>query len=633
MADRSFAFVLDLSRRRRLGLLGGLDFAAAAAALYGAYALPSGTLAPERLLGPDAWLVAALFAALPPVFVGLRVYRVMLRYGGEVMVAALARAVTALVLVLAVAALLFAGPAFPWTVLVMLWALLLILTAGARLGLAGVSRRTLRGRSPRLPVAVWGAGHAGITLVQSMQSGPTYEPVALIDDNTRLHGRTIRGVAVYPPERVGELVESLGLQMVVVAVPSATLDERRAILRRLEPYPVGVKTVAPLSAYADRWVHVDQIREIPPEDLLWRDPVVPSTDLLARDVRGRAVLITGGGGSIGSELCRQAVRLAPRYLVILEQSEYALYQIEMELAHLADAAGVTVKVYPILGSAGDAATVERVLRDHGVETIYHAAAYKHVPLVEHNPVAGAANNVLGTLTVARAAQAAGVHKMVLISTDKAVRPANVMGASKRLAEQILQALAAEGGGTEFAMVRFGNVLDSAGSVVPRFRQQIADGGPVTVTHPDIARYFMTIPEAVQLVLQAGAMAVGGEVFVLDMGDPVRIYDLAVRMIHLAGMTVRDENNPHGDIPIDIIGLRPGEKLYEELIIGDNVHPTDHPRIQRAMEGNLSWPVLEELLQRFAEGAADANEHVVRNTLAEGVPELPTAGGPRIPQEA
>jgi FlaA1/EpsC-like NDP-sugar epimerase len=460
----------------------------------------------------------------------------------------------------------------------------------------------------RKRVIIYGAGSLGIQLMRALKEANQYKLVAFIDSNPSLAGQVVHGVKVLRPGKIGSVIERERVKEVMLALPSALRSERRAAIQALEPFPVAVKTLPALAEIASGRVEVSDLRPIDVEDLLGRDPVAPDLSLLLAHVHGKVVMITGAGGSIGSELTRQLLSLGPKALVLFELSEVALYEIEMEIEELqrrardkaaADAPPITTKVIPVLGSVLDRKVVARTLHDFGVEVIYHAAAYKHVPIVEMNPFTGLQNNTFGTLALAETAREHGVERFVLVSSDKAVRPTSVMGASKRLAELILQALAQEGGApTLFTMVRFGNVLDSSGSVVRRFRSQIRNGGPVTVTHPEIIRYFMSIPEAAQLVIQAGAMATGGEVFVLDMGTPVKIADLARTMIHLSGLEVRDDSNPEGDIAVEFVGLRRGEKLYEELLIGENTTDTNHPRIFKTSEPILGYEDLAAALERL-----------------------------------
>jgi FlaA1/EpsC-like NDP-sugar epimerase len=408
----------------------------------------------------------------------------------------------------------------------------------------------------------------------------------------------VAGLRVHSPAELEVEVKASDIDEVLLAIPSASRAKRLAVIDRLEGLHCKVKLIPGMADVVSGNVTVDAIREVEIEDLLGRESVAPDAGLLGRCIAGKVVMVSGAGGSIGSELCRQIVRLSPNRLVLVELSEFALYSIEQELAAACAKMNTSIELVPLLGSVMHQHRIETAMRSFGVQTVYHAAAYKHVPLVEHNPIEGIRNNSVGTRRMAEAALAVGVETFVLISTDKAVRPTNVMGASKRLAELVLQALARKSKATRFCMVRFGNVLGSSGSVVPLFRKQIAAGGPITLTHPEITRYFMTIPEASQLVIQAGSMGVGGEVYVLDMGQPVRIIDLAERMIHLSGLEIRDEEHLDGDIAIEIVGLRPGEKLYEELLIGENVEGTTHPLIMRAYEHEVAWAVLEEGLAQL-----------------------------------
>ncbi len=447
-------------------------------------------------------------------------------------------------------------------------------------------------------VAIYGASSAGMQLVMALRMGREYWPVLFFDDDPALQRIEVAGLRVQAPADLERKIAEHDIDELLLAIPSATRARRLEIIDRLEHLHCKVKLIPGMADVVDGNVEVDAIREVEIEDLLGRESVAPDERLLGQCITGKVVLVSGAGGSIGSELCRQIVRLRPVRLVLFELSEFGLYSIEQELAALCARMNQKIELVPILGTVTHQARSHAVMRCFGVQTVYHAAAYKHVPLVEHNPIEGIRNNAVGTRRMAEAALAAGVETFVLVSTDKAVRPTNVMGASKRLAELILQALARQGGRTRFCMVRFGNVLGSSGSVVPLFRKQIAAGGPITLTHPEITRYFMTIPEAAQLVIQAGSMGRGGEVYVLDMGQPVRIIDLARRMIHLSGLEVRDKDNLDGDIAIETVGLRPGEKLYEELLIGDNVEGTSHPLIMRAYEHEVPWEVLTERFEQL-----------------------------------
>jgi FlaA1/EpsC-like NDP-sugar epimerase len=481
----------------------------------------------------------------------------------------------------------------------------------------------------RKPVIIYGAGTLGIQLLRALNEHGGYKTVAFIDPNPSLAGQMVHGVKVMRPEKIAKTIADEDVKEVLLAAPSASRGERRLALKALEPFPVAVKTLPALEEIAAGDVQVSDLRPIDVDDLLGRDPVTPDLELLTANVRGKVVMITGAGGSIGAELTRQLLKLEPKTLVLFELSEVALYDISMEIKDdqrrmRKEAEGAPVdatRVISVLGSVLDRKLVARTIEELGIEVIYHAAAYKHVPIVEANPFAGLQNNTFGTLVVAETAKELGVERFVLVSTDKAVRPTNIMGASKRLAEQILQALAQEPATTTvFTMVRFGNVLDSSGSVVKLFRSQIKAGGPVTVTHPEVIRYFMSIPEAAQLVIQAGTMATGGEVFVLEMGTPVKIADLARTMVRLSGLEVRDEAHPDGDIAIEYIGLRPGEKLYEELLIGENTTGTNHPRIFKNNEPIIPFEELVAVLERLEEAIHrldDAEMQDVLRTTVEG----------------
>jgi len=474
----------------------------------------------------------------------------------------------------------------------------------------------------RKNVIIYGAGAMGVQLLRALNETNQFNMVAFIDNSPSLAGQVVHGVKVLRPGKIGKVISTENVKEVLLAMPSALRSERRAAIKALEPFPVVVKTLPALEEIASGRVEVSDLRPIEVEDLLGRDPVAPELELLTGHVKDKVVMITGAGGSIGSELTRQLLELGPKSLILFELSEVALYEIEMEIEELKwrrakepEAPPLAdTKIIPVLGSVQDRKLVARTISDYDVEVIYHAAAYKHVPLVEVNPFTGLKNNTFGTLTLAEVAKEARVERFVLVSSDKAVRPTNVMGASKRLAELILQALAEPHGTTVFTMVRFGNVLDSSGSVVRRFRNQIQAGGPVTVTHPEIIRYFMSIPEAAQLVIQAGAMASGGEVFVLDMGTPVKIDDLARTMVRLSGLEVRDDTNPDGDIAIEYIGLRRGEKLYEELLIGENTTGTSHPRIFKNSEPVLAYAELVAALERLDDAIQRHDEADLQDML-------------------
>ena len=442
----------------------------------------------------------------------------------------------------------------------------------------------------------------------------------MVDDDVSLHGSTVKGLRVYSPSAIGDLVESRNVSRVLLAMPSASRHQRKAVLQYLTNFTVHVQTMPNLKDLVSGKARVDEIREVAVEDLLGRDPVPPNSELLGASITGKNVMVTGAGGSIGSELCRQIIRLRPATLVLFELSEFSLYVIERELREIGRKVNSECKIVPLLGSVHHRERVQEVLETFNIVTLYHAAAYKHVPLVEHNILEGVHNNVIGTLNLANAAARAKVKCFVLVSTDKAVSPTNVMGATKRFAELILQALQEKYDDTCFCMVRFGNVLESSGSVVPLFREQIRAGGPVTVTHRKIIRYFMTIPEAAQLVIQTASMARGGDVFVLDMGEPVKILDLAQRLIHLMGLSVRDDANPDGDIESQFTGLRPAEKLYEELLIGSDVSGTEHRRILSAREKKIPLEALNTIIDDLHSALASLDRDLTRKILMRAVVE-------------
>lgn len=576
------------------------------------------TLRLDNLNWPDAlqlrvYLLAPLLAI--PVFIRLGLYRAIFRYTGQAALLTTAKAV-AVYGVLLLGVLLWARWDNVPRSLGVLQPLIFLLLVGAsraiaRFWLAGWGRAHAgQGR-----FLIYGAGLSGAQTAAALAMTGQHALLGFVDDDPGKIGRSVNGVSVYASADLPGLVTREGVTDILLALPSVTRDRRNRILETLRYLPVHVRTLPGMADLASGRVTVQDFRELDIEDLLGRDPVPPDATRLASQLAGKVVLVTGAGGSIGSELCRQIVREGPRQLLLLDHSEFGLYSIHQELQVLSAGARVDVALVPLLGSATHETRLQEICGHYRPHTVYHAAAYKHVPLVESNPSEGIRNNVFGTLNMARIAQQNGVASFVLVSTDKAVRPTNVMGASKRMAELVLQAMAAQAdGGTCFSMVRFGNVLGSSGSVVPLFRKQLAAGGPLTVTHAQVTRYFMTIPEAAQLVLQAGAMAQGGEVFVLDMGEPVRIIDLARRMVELSGMTVRDGEHPQGDIAIAITGLRPGEKLYEELLIGDNPTPTKHPRIMKAHEHFMSWPELLRQLTELQAAAEAGDAQAIRRVL-------------------
>lgn len=501
----------------------------------------------------------------------------------------------------------------PRSVPIIYAALAFIFVSGSRMGIRMLVMRPSR-HNNRERVAIVGAGETGLQLYQALEQGTEYRPVMFVSFLEANHRALINGVPVFDINHIERGVRQHRVQRLLLALDADSGVDRKRLLKQLEPLAVPVQTVPSMSELIAGQKRINDIRDLEIEDLLGREPVRPDNAQVASSLYGKSVMVTGAGGSIGSELCRQIIQHRPRVLVLFEQSEFSLYSIERELRAVNQIEGLGVEIHPLLGSVIHQRRCESAMRAFGVNTVYHAAAYKHVPLVEHNVIEGVQNNVFGTLHAAEAALAAGVERFVLISTDKAVRPTNVMGASKRMAELVLQALAQRQTSTVFSMVRFGNVLGSSGSVVPLFRDQIRDGGPVTVTHPDIIRYFMTIPEASQLVLQAGSMGRGGEVFVLDMGEPVKIADLARKMIHLMGLEEKTDETPDGDIEVVYTGLRPGEKLYEELLIGDDPQGTAHPRIMMAREVFMPWEELRVTLNTLTRASQDFDCKKIIETL-------------------
>jgi FlaA1/EpsC-like NDP-sugar epimerase len=563
--------------------------------------------------------LAAVALSLP-VFMVFGLYRAIFRYSGLPALLTVTKACTVFCLVYASIFTLVGVQGVPRTV-GLIQPMLLLLTVGAsralaRFWLGGMYVGRLQSAA-RPKVLIYGAGNTGRQLMAAMSNSIEMHVVGFLDDDERLHGHILNGQPIYKPSDLTSLVPSLGISDVLLAMPSLNRKQRNEILSNIRTARVAVRTLPSVTDLAQGRVSISDLRELDIDDLLGREPVMPNHILLVMNVQNKIVMVTGAGGSIGGELCRQILALGPSKLLLIEQSEFALYAIHQELEE--KLAETSIELVPLIASVQDEERMRDIMSTWRPNTVYHAAAFKHVPLVEHNPAEGIKNNVFGTLRAAKAAAENGVSDFVLISTDKAVRPTNIMGASKRLAELVLQALAATNPSTNFSMVRFGNVLGSSGSVVPKFRKQIRDGGPITLTHPEITRYFMTIPEAAQLVIQAGAMAKGGDVFVLDMGQPVKILDLAIRMVELSGLTFKDAQNPNGDIEIEITGLRPGEKLYEELLIGENPQRTSHPRIMKAQEEFIPWKVLEDKLNALHLLLNSNDVSLIRRTLKDLLP--------------
>lgn len=604
-----------MSRSRKRALMVAADILCIPLALWCALGLRFGTWPSGAVADP--WFFVAAVLVSVPIFAYFGLYRTVVRFIGSRALGAVLSGVSASVAVLAALDWLDGSRDIPLGALAIYWMLAVAYVDGSRVAV----RRLLNGRTAGAEaVAIYGAGSAGVQAVAALRLGRKWTPVAFLDDDPSLHGSVVADIKVYSPADLNLLVRDHSVATVLLAMPSQTRRRRHEVLKSLESSSVRVMSVPDIGDLLLSAARIDDVREIDSAELLGREPVLPNQKLFDACNRDKVVLVTGAGGSIGAELCRQIARLGPKHLVLFELSEFALYQIERELREIVECEGLRLRVTALLGNVQNKDRLCEIARLFGVQTVYHAAAYKHVPIVEENVIEGICNNVIGTWRAAEAALECGVESFVLVSTDKAVNPTSVMGATKRLAEIVLQGMQQRGSRTRFCMVRFGNVLESSGSVVPLFRKQIENGGPITVTHPDVIRYFMTITEASQLVLQAGGLAGGGDVFVLDMGRPVRIAELAHRMVRLAGLTVRDENNTAGDIEIRYTGLRPAEKLYEELLIGGNVSGTEHPMIMRATDSAVPWSRVQEILEqlylvtlRFDVGAAHL---ILREAVAE-----------------
>jgi FlaA1/EpsC-like NDP-sugar epimerase len=660
LLSQSASPVLAMPRVIKRSLVLILDVAICIATVWAAFDL---RLEQFTMVESQMWVPMLVSIVLAiPIFVVSGLYRAIFRYNGLPAMLALARAMAIYGVIYAGLFTLWGVSGVPRTVGFVQPMLLMFVVgasrAFARVWLGGLYHQQLR-RASMPQALIYGAGSAGRQLAAALANSPEMRVVGFLDDDDRLHGNELNGIPIYNPADLAEVLPPLSVTDVLLALPSVSRHRRNEILNDLKPHHLAVRTLPGLADIVTGKVGLSDLRELEIDDLLGRDPVKPHGLLLNLNTHRKTVLVTGAGGSIGSELCRQILRLEPKVLLLVEVSEFSLYQIHQELlkalratsedteddpATLAESREqspeqktVAVEIVPLLASVGDEVRMHEIMDTWQPDTVYHAAAYKHVPLVEHNPAEGIRNNVWGTWVCAEAAARNGVRNFVLISTDKAVRPTNIMGASKRLAEMVLQALAdanpavtSQGGRTPttrtcFSMVRFGNVLGSSGSVVPLFREQIRSGGPVTLTHPEITRFFMTIPEAAQLVIQAGAMGTGGDVFVLDMGQSVKIRDLALRMIELSGLSVKDELHPNGDIEISITGLRPGEKLYEELLIGDNPQKTQHPRIMKAHEQFLSWAALERKLHALGAAISTNDVPLIRGMLQQLVTDYQPSG--------
>ncbi len=606
MIDR----LLSFSRLRKRLILLLVDATVLVAVLLFSFSIRLGYwFWPENDL---IWVIIGAPIIAIPIFIQFGLYRGIVRFLGLQALWSVVKSVSLYALIWGVVGFMSAAEGIPRSVILINW-LLAIMTIGGLRMLARwmLSDIGLTTNNDKKNVIVYGAGSAGRQLANALLQSGGYRPVAFIDDAGDLFGHHINGVNIYSIKNIELLIHKYSVDEVLLAMPSASHQRRHEIINLLEPYPILVRALPSISELAQGKVKISDLRDISIDDLLGREAIKPDQSLLEMNVKNKVVMVTGAGGSIGSELCRQVISLGASKLILFEQSELALYTIDKELSKS--------YVFPVLGSVVNQDRVEKVCRKFGVQTIYHAAAYKHVPMVEYNNTEGVVNNIFGTLKCAQAAINTNVEIFVLISTDKAVRPTNTMGATKRSAEKILQALSERQSTTKFTMVRFGNVLDSSGSVIPLFKNQIKTGGPVTVTDTKIIRYFMTIPEAVGLVIQAGAMGVGGEVFVLDMGKPIKIFDLATKMIHLTGLRVKNKSNPDGEIEIKITGLRPGEKLFEELLIGEDVQKTQHPMIMKAREEMLPWSELKVILEEIELAVTRYDQEKLRLLLIKLAP--------------
>ena len=612
--------LINLSRRNKRTLMVLFDACTVIASIFLAFSLrlgyfyyPTGN---NHLL---LIMIASPILALP-IFYAFGFYREVIRYVGFKALWQINQATTLYAVLWALISFMAVIDGIPRTVILINWSIVLMSVGGSRFFARWIlsQENITNPLSQKRNVLIYGAGSAGRELCTALYQSSEYNPVAYVDNSVELYRQSINGLEVFNEDDIEDLIQKHNVKEVLLALPSISRRRRNEIIAILNPLPINVRSLPSLSELAQGKVKIDDLRDVSIKDLLGREPVKPNEELLKLKITGKVVLVTGAGGSIGSELCRQIILQKPKQLILYEINEFSLYNVEQEFDKIEIP---HVEILPVLGSVRDRKRFQNVVKHFSVQTIYHAAAYKHVPLVEYNNSEGVLNNTFGTLIAAEVALAEKVETFVLISTDKAVRPTNTMGATKRVAELVLQALSKQESSTCFTMVRFGNVLDSSGSVIPLFKQQIKNGGPVTVTNANMVRYFMTIPEAVELVVQAGAMGKGGDVFVLDMGEPVRIYDLATKMIQLSGLQVLDEDNLDGDIEIKCIGLRPGEKLYEELLVGDNISQTDSLLIMRAEESMLDWEDLKPILDQLNEAINNSDQEKVRELLIEAVPEF------------
>ena len=613
--------LIKLSRRNKKALMLLFDIIAIIGSLFAAFSIRLGYFYyPNEDINLTLIILGSPLLALP-IFIRFEFYNVVIRYVGLKALWHINQATALYAMLWGLFAFMGAIEGIPRSVIIINWLLLTMIIAGSRLLIRWLSLES----NSKNNVLIYGAGSAGRQLNTTLKESKNYKPVAFIDNSAELHGHSINGLTVFSEDVLEELIKKNNIKEVFLAIPSLSRIRRNEIISVLKPYPVIVRSLPSLLELVKGKFKVNELMEIDVNDLLGRESASPNKDLLKVNITSKSVMITGAGGSIGSELCRQIILLKPKKIILYEINEFSLYKIEQELLNNAFN---DVKIFPVLGSIRDKNRITKICKKYGVKTIYHAAAYKHVPLVEANKSQGVLNNSIGTMILAEAAISANVETFVLISTDKAVRPTSIMGASKRIAELVLQALSKQNNSTCFTMVRFGNVLDSSGSVIPLFKHQIKLGGPLTVTHEKVTRYFMTIPEAVELVIQSGSMAKGGEVFLLDMGEPIRIYDLAVKMIQLSGLQVLDEGNPNGDIEIKYTGLRPGEKLFEELLVSGNFSSTDNQLIMRSEEKMINWDQLKPILCQIEEAALISDTKKIINLITQLVPEFHSSSNKR-----
>ena len=616
-----YLMLFSLPRPVKRGIMMAIDAIFLPICLWFAYCLRLSDWWPADFIGPDWWVFPFISIAGQITFYQMRIYRTILRYAGSQAMVQIVKGVGLTSLFLIALDFLISDIHMPRSVPPIYFLVSLAYVGGSRLFYRYHYQWFLQNRLDKESIIVYGAGGAGVQIALALADSKEYKVIAYIDDNKQLHGSLVQGKRVYPVEELEYLVQKFGVKRVLLAIPSIPRENRRKLVERIKPAKVDVLTLPSMPEIVTGAAKVDYIKNVEIEDLLGRDPVPPKQELLHESIKGKVVLITGAGGSIGSELCRQVLGQHPSKIILFDHSEFNLYTIEQEIIAKNKEADHQVEIFSVLGSVCDKQLLSDTIASCGVQTFYHAAAYKHVPLVEKNILVGIRNNIFGTQVACQCALEYGIERFVLISTDKAVRPTNVMGATKRMAELIVQDMALRSQKTIFCMVRFGNVLGSSGSVIPLFRKQILKGGPVTVTHPDITRYFMTINEAATLVIQAGSIAKGGEVFVLDMGEEVKILSLAKQMIHLSGLKVKDEqcdDDEIGDIEIMFTGLRPGEKIREELLIGNNVTGTDHPRILQAQEANLPHEELLRVIDSLKAAQENRDVVVTKSILEDNV---------------